>query len=376
MTYLILEDGSAYQGKSFGAVAPSLDKIKTNKSCGELIFNTSMVGYQEIISDPSYEGQIVTFTYPHIGNYGIDVGGEENIINSKINCNAVVVKNYYDGPVAENRITLDQYLKESDVIGICNVNTRALTLHLRDTGFKRAIIVECDNLGKVEKDFVVQHLLSFPFISSLNPVESVSCTKIIEDPEINSKIDVLYDSKKHFALVDFGIKKSIIKSLYRRGVRVTLLPPTFSEEDVLNHGYSALFLSNGPGDPEMQSSAIKTVRALLNKIPIMGICLGHQIITLALGGKTEKMSFGHHGGNQPVTDLETGRTFVTSQNHSFVSSSLSDECKVWFINSNDRSIEGIKVPSKSILSVQFHPEAGPGPREGERIFDEFIKESK
>jgi carbamoyl-phosphate synthase small subunit len=376
LTYLILEDGSVYQGKGFGAKAPTIDKLKTNKSCGELIFNTSMVGYQEIISDPSYKGQIVTFTYPHIGNYGIEIGGEENILKDNIHCSAVVVKNYYDGPIPENRISLNQYLLDNDVIGISDVNTRALTLHLRDTGFKRAIIVECENLGKVETDVVIKHLLAFPFISSLNPVEKVSTKDIIQNPTINVDYPHLSDCGKHYALVDFGIKKSIIKALYKRGVKVTLLPPTFSEKDVLDGNYSALFLSNGPGDPEVQTNAIEVVKNLIGKIPIQGICLGHQIITLALGGQTSKMSFGHHGGNQPVTNLENGRCFVTSQNHSFVSSLLPKTCNVWFVNSNDQSIEGIKVPSKKIASVQFHPEAGPGPREGEAIFDEFIKDAK
>jgi carbamoyl-phosphate synthase small subunit len=376
LTYLILEDGNTYQGKGFGAAAPTIDKITTNKTCGELIFNTSMVGYQEIISDPSYKGQIVTFTYPHIGNYGIEIGSEENLLKEKIHSSAIVVKNYYEGPVPENRISLNQYLVDNDVVGISDVNTRQLTLHLRDTGFKRAAIVQCDNLGKVEKDLVIKHLLAFPFISSLNPVEKVATKKIIENPEINVDYPHLYDCGKHYALVDFGIKKSIIKALYKRGVKVTLLPPTFSESDVLEGNYNALFLSNGPGDPEVQTNAIKVVRSLVGKIPIQGICLGHQIITLALGGKTSKMSFGHHGGNQPVTNLENGRCFVTSQNHSFVSSMLPEICKVWFVNSNDNSIEGISVPSKNIKSVQFHPEAGPGPREGESIFDEFIKDAK
>lgn len=376
MTYLILEDGSVYQGKGFGAKAPTVDKLKTNKTCGELIFNTSMVGYQEIITDPSYTGQIVTFTYPHIGNYGIEIGGEENILSDKIHCSAVVVKNYYDGPVPENRISLHQYLLDNNIVGICDVNTRSLTLHLRDNGFKRAAIVDCDNLGKVEKDEVVKHLLAFPFISSLNPVEKVSTTKITVDPKINVETVSTASCNKHYALVDFGIKKSIIKALYKRGVKVTLLPPTFSEKDVLDGNYSALFLSNGPGDPEVQTNAINVVKSLIGKIPIQGICLGHQIITLALGGQTSKMSFGHHGGNQPVTNLENGRCFVTSQNHSFVSSKLPDSCKVWFVNSNDNSIEGIKVESKNISCVQFHPEAGPGPREGESIFDEFIKDAK
>jgi len=373
LTYLILEDSTYYSGFSFGAKAPTIEQLKENKTTGELIFNTSMVGYQEIISDPSYEGQIVIFTYPHIGNYGIKIGDEENILEKKIHAKAIVVKENYQGSVASDRITLQQYLLDNNIVGISGVNTRDLTLHLRDNGFKRATIIECEKLGKAELNKVVSHLLAFPFISSLNPVENVATKVIIENPKINTPIDKLYESKKHFALVDFGIKKSIIKSLYKRGVKVTLFPPTFNFKEILNANYDALFLSNGPGDPEVQTSAIENVKKLMGKLPILGICLGHQIITLAIGGTTKKMAFGHHGGNQPVTNMENKKTFVTSQNHSFVSSSLPEETDIWFINSNDMSIEGIKVPKYKMMSVQFHPEAGPGPREGESIFDEFIK---
>jgi len=373
LTYLILEDSTYYSGFSFGAKAPTIEQVKDNKTTGELIFNTSMVGYQEIISDPSYEGQIVIFTYPHIGNYGIKIGDEENILEKKIHAKAIVVKENYQGSVESHKITLQQYLIDNDIVGISGVNTRDLTLHLRDKGFKRATIIECEKLGKTELEKIVSHLLAFPFISSLNPVENVSTKEIIENPKINTPIDKLYESKKHFALIDFGIKKSIIKSLYKRGVKVTLFPPTFNFKEILNANYDALFLSNGPGDPEVQTSAIENVKKLKGKIPILGICLGHQIITLAIGGTTKKMVFGHHGGNQPVTNMENKKTFVTSQNHSFVSSSLPEGTDIWFINSNDMSIEGIKVPKYKMMSVQFHPEAGPGPREGESIFDEFIK---
>lgn len=373
MTYLILEDATYYSGVSFGAKAPTIEQLKENKTTGELIFNTSMVGYQEIISDPSYKGQIVSFTYPHIGNYGIKTGDEENILDKKIHAKAIVVKEYYQGSVENDRITLQKYLIDNDIVGISGVNTRDLTLHLRDYGFKRATIIECDNLGKAELDMVVSYLLAFPFISSTNPVKKVSTKEIIKNPIINTPIELLYNSNKHFALVDFGIKKSIIKSLYKRGVKITLFPPTFNYKEIQKGNYDALFLSNGPGDPETQTNAIENVKELMGQLPILGICLGHQIITLAIGGTTKKMSFGHHGGNQPVTNLETKKTFVTSQNHSFVSSSLPEDADIWFINSNDMSIEGIKVPKYKMMSVQFHPEAGPGPREGESIFDEFIK---
>ena len=370
MATLFLEDGTKFKGISFGAEIPKLEDIKNNSSASEIVFNTSMCGYQQILSDPSYTGQMVCFTYPQIGNYGIIQNEEETILDKKIHVNAIVVKDYYSGKIEKDKIKIDQYLKENNIIGISKIDTRKLTLHLRDTGFKRAIIIKEDDLGKEEELFVINYLLTFPFISQKNLCENVSYNKKTNNP-LNDKLNY---SKKIIkcALIDFGIKKSIITELNKRNVDVTLFGPKVKKEQILNSDFDLLFLSNGPGDPETQINAIQLVKDCQTKIPIVGICLGHQIITIALGGETSKMKFGHHGGNQPVTDIETHKTFVTSQNHSFVCSKMPEGAKMWFINSNDNSIEGIKLLDKKIKSVQFHPEAGPGPKDSLWIFDEFL----
>lgn len=375
MATLFLEDGSKFVGKSFGAKAPKIKDIFQNSSISEIVFNTSMCGYQQILSDPSYKGQMVCFTYPQIGNYGIIFNEEENILNEKIHVSGIVVKDYYDGQVDKERIKLNTYLCENNIIGISNIDTRALTLHLRDTGFKRAIIINEDNIGKEEELFIKNYLLSFPFISETNQCEKVSTKTKITNPNKNNLCPP-EKTKIRCALIDFGIKKSIIKELYNRDVEVTLFNSKAKSEEILNNNFDLLFLSNGPGDPETQVDAINLVKNCQTKIPIVGICLGHQIITLALGGTTKKMKFGHHGANQPVTDVFTKKIFVTSQNHSFVTASLPEGAQLWFINSNDNSVEGIKIPNKKILSVQFHPEASPGPKDSIWIFDEFLKEVK
>lgn len=371
MATLYLEDGSKFKGIGFGSNIPSLEDIHLNSSTSEIVFNTSMCGYQQILSDPSYKGQMVCFTYPQIGNYGIIKDEEETILNNKIHLSAIIVKDYYNGYVEKDRIKLEQYLKENNLIGISQIDTRKLTQHLRDTGFKRAIIIKEDDLGKEQELFINKYLLSFPFISQTNNCEKVSTKKVQINP-IN-RIQIKPNKNKiKCALIDFGIKKSIIRELYKRNVEVTLFNSNTTKDKIINHNFDLLFLSNGPGDPETQIKAIQLVQDCQNKIPIVGICLGHQIITIALGGQTSKMKFGHHGANQPVTNLETKKTFVTSQNHSFVCSKLPKNAKLWFINSNDKSIEGLKILEKNIKSVQFHPEANPGPRDSLWIFDEFL----
>ncbi len=375
MATLFLEDGTTFKGISFGAEIPNLQDINLNTSTSEIVFNTSMCGYQQILSDPSYTGQMVCFTYPQIGNYGILKNEEETILEKKVHVSAIVVKDYYNGAVFNTREKIKDYLIDNDIIGISGIDTRALTLHLRDTGFKRAIIIKEDNLGKEDKEFVQKYLLSFPFISQTNQCKNVSTKKTTLNPEIIGT-PINNDNKIKCALIDFGIKKSIVKELYKRNVDVTLFNSDTTKEEILNKGFDLLFLSNGPGDPETQKAAIKLVKDCKSQIPIAGICLGHQIITIALGGKTEKMKFGHHGANQPVTDIFTKKTFVTSQNHSFVCSELPKGAELWFINSNDNSVEGMKFPKENIKCVQFHPEASPGPKDSLWIFDEFLSEVK
>ena len=351
--YLLLSDGQLYEGKLFGV---------TDICCGELVFNTSMSGYPEILTDPSYNGQIVLMTYPLIGNYGVDENWNESC---GIKATALVVKRLYQGPLPPDRISLDEFMKRYGRCGITDVDTRALTLHIRRNGSQNAVI-----FPEGKESQARELLKTFPSITERNLIDDVSVKE--------SKTLTSADPKCSIALADFGIKGSIIESFQKRGASVTLLPPTFKAEDVLGKGFDMLFLSNGPGDPELLQDAVCQVKKCLGKIPVCGICLGHQIITWALGGRTKKMAYGHHGGNHPVKDLDTGKTFVTSQNHGFMSDmeSLPKSVHLWFVNANDNTVEGLYDSSLKVRSVQFHPEAAPGPQDATWIFDKFLEELK
>ena len=353
--YLLLSDGQLYNGMLFGA---------TGMCCGELVFNTSMSGYPEILTDPSYNGQIVLMTYPLIGNYGVDRNWNESC---GIKATALVVKRLYQGPLPPGRTSLDDFLKDHGVCAITDVDTRALTLHIRRNGSQNAVIFP---QGKEKQ--ARELLASFPKITERNLIEDVSVK------EAKSLSEETPRPRYNIALADFGIKRSIVENFQKRGASVTLLPPTFKAEDVLGKGYDMLFLSNGPGDPELLQDAVAQVKACIGKIPVCGICLGHQIITWALGGRTVKMTYGHHGGNHPVKDLDTGKTFVTSQNHGFMSDigSLPKSVHIWFVNANDNTVEGLYDSSLRVRSVQFHPEASPGPQDATWIFDKFLEELK
>ena len=351
--YLLLSDGQLYEGKLFGV---------TDICCGELVFNTSMSGYPEILTDPSYNGQIVLMTYPLIGNYGVDENWNESC---GIKATALVVKRLYQGPLPPDRISLDEFMKRYGRCGITDVDTRALTLHIRRNGSQNAVI-----FPEGKESQARELLKTFPSITERNLIDDVSVKE--------SKTLTSADPKCSIALADFGIKGSIIENFQKRGASVTLLPPTFKAEDVLGKGFDMLFLSNGPGDPELLQDAVSQVKKCLGKIPVCGICLGHQIITWALGGRTKKMAYGHHGGNHPVKDLDTGKTFVTSQNHGFMSDmeSLPKSVHLWFVNANDNTVEGLYDSSLKVRSVQFHPEAAPGPQDATWIFDKFLEELK
>ena len=351
--YLLLSDGQLYEGKLFGV---------TDICCGELVFNTSMSGYPEILTDPSYNGQIVLMTYPLIGNYGVDENWNESC---GIKATALVVKRLYQGPLPPDRISLDEFMKRYGRCGITDVDTRALTLHIRRNGSQNAVI-----FPEGKESQARELLKTFPSITERNLIDDVSVKE--------SKTLTSADPKCSIALADFGIKGSIIENFQKRGASVTLLPPTFKAEDVLGKGFDMLFLSNGPGDPELLQDAVSQVKKCLGKIPVCGICLGHQIITWALGGRTKKMAYGHHGGNHPVKDLDTGKTFVTSQNHGFMSDmeSLPKSVHLWFVNANDNTVEGLYDSSLKVRSVQFHPEAAPGPKDATWIFDKFLEELK
>ena len=359
--FLLLSDGTCFSGRLFGC--PSV-------CCGEIVFNTSMTGYSEILTDPSYNGQIVLMTYPLIGNYGVDDLWNESC---GINAPALVVKKLYEGPLPPGRESLASFMEKHGKCGITDVDTRNLTIHIRSHGSQNAVIFP---EGKEEEARSL--IASFPKITERDLIDGVSVKKEVPDPDLGEGFLRIDENAKggRIALVDFGIKRSIIENMYRRGFHVTLLPPTFKASDVLDKGYCMLFLSNGPGDPALLQDAVAQTRQCLGRIPVCGICLGHQIITWALGGRTVKMTFGHHGGNHPVKDLDTGKTFVTSQNHGFMSDrdSLPDGVRIWFENANDGTVEGLYDKSRHIRSVQFHPEASPGPQDATWIFDSMLEE--
>lgn len=359
---LKLKDGTEFSGISFGK--------KAEMEIGEVVFNTGIPGYEEILTDPSYNGQIVLLTSPMIGNYGIVKEDKES---SGVKATALLVRKLYRGPVMEDRITLDQYLKNERITAIEELDTRALTLHIREHGSQNGVIFSESDRAEAEK-----RLAEFPEITERDLIDGVSVKNAIFNPDLGDGFPKAPEkAKRHFAVVDFGIKKSIIANLYKRDVAVTLFPSTVGSSEILDAVPDALFLSNGPGDPAFLTAQIDMIRSLVDKLPILGICLGHQLITHALGGKTVKMKFGHHGSNHPVKDLRSGRVFVTAQNHGFMSDpeSLPEDVDVWMVNANDGSIEGIISEKHRAMSVQFHPEAAPGPEDAQYVFDRFVEVS-
>lgn len=380
--FLVLADGSIFEGRGFGARPSAVDELyKTGaetsfgQTSGEVVFNTGMSGYPEIISDPSYMGQLVVMTYPHIGNYGIDESWSEsgtgnNNCEPVIGLSGLIVRSLYSGKVPEGRISLDEFMKKYNTSGITDIDTRALTLKLRDEGSLNGVIISSKNgkteLSEDEKNQVLLYLNNLPPMAGRDLVSQSGVTEIEEINEMGSP---------HFTVIDCGIKTNIIRNLISRGCRVTVVPSSSSSEDILKIKSDGVLISNGPGDPAALSHIIMEIKNMVGKIPLTGICLGHQLISLALGAETEKMKFGHHGINHPVREEISGRVFITSQNHGFTvkKDSLKDGMDIWFINSNDDSIEGIRHNKLSILTTQFHPEAAPGPHDSLWVFDEFIK---
>ncbi len=362
---LALEDGRLFPGIGFGA-----EGVQT----GEVVFNTSMTGYQEILTDPSYYQQIVTMTVSHVGNTGINLEDMESgrfwVSGFVVRALSPVVSNW------RNRGTLDAYLKEQNVIGLSEVATRALVRHIREKGAMRAAIAH----GEAAQDAqaLIELARSAPDMSGLNLVDAVTCS---EPYNWTERSDPQWYLEHHYnpagpliVAYDFGIKRNILRMLTDRGLRVTVVPAHTSPSDVLAMKPAGVFLSNGPGDPAAVDYAIANVRELLGKVPIFGICLGHQILALALGGKTEKMRFGHRGGNQPVKNLLTGAVEISAHNHGFAVSADSqlNGAEVTHINLNDKTIEGIRHTGMGAFSVQYHPESSPGPHDSLYLFDEFV----
>lgn len=341
---LILENGTIFNGTAFGYL---------KETVGEVVFNTGMTGYEEALTDPSYYGQIVTMTYPLIGNYGINLDDMESD-SPKVKGFIVREKcNYPNNFRCE--LEIDTYLKQNKILGLEGIDTRALTKILRNNGTMKGIIT----LDTFNDDEVKQKLKNF---NNKNAVKNVT-TKTVHTIEGNGK---------HVAILDFGIKSNIIKSFVQRGCKVTLLPAYTSSEEILKLDPDLIFLSNGPGDPEDLLEPIKNIKDLVGKKPIVGICLGHQLLALALGGKTEKLKFGHRGCNHPVKDLEENKVHITSQNHGYYVAKVPEDMEITHISLNDQTVEGMKHKKLPIFSVQFHPEACPGPHDSDYIFDKFI----
>jgi len=365
--HLILKDGTLFSGTSFGY---------EGKSSGEVVFNTSMTGYQEILTDPSYQGQIVVMTYPKIGNYGIN---PVDVESRKIFLSGFIVKE--NSPISSNfrsKFNLSSYLKKNKVPGIEGIDTRALVRHIRDKGSQPALIV----VGN-KKSFTVEKkkAAKLPSMDGQNFASVVSCKKPYAWTKGVPKIirgvgagSPRPKSRRKFKVIayDFGIKQNILRMLVDHGCRVKVVPSNYPAEKVLQENPDGVFLSNGPGDPAPVTVAIENVKKLLGKKPIFGICLGHQIMGLAFGGESFKLKFGHHGGNQPVMDLETRKVEITAQNHGFAikTENLPADVEVTHINLNDQTVEGIRHKSLPAFSVQYHPEASPGPHDSHYLLDQ------
>ena len=366
---LVLEDGRCFLGIGWGA-----DGVQT----GEVVFNTSMTGYQEILTDPSYYRQIVVMTTPHIGNTGINIEDNEA---DKIWVAGFVVRSL--SPDVSNwrsRGNLQDYLQSRGVIGISDIATRALVRHIREHGVMRAAIAQGDAAEDVNA--LVQLAQQSPSMTNANLVDDVTCREPYHWVEHSDPAwyEQSFDEASDILIVayDLGLKRNILRMLTDRGLRVSVVPATTPASDVLAMKPGGVFLSNGPGDPSAVSYMIDNVRGLLGKVPIFGICLGHQILALALGGKTEKMRFGHRGGNQPVKNLLTGKVEISVHNHGFTVAPDSEfeDVEITHINLNDQTIEGIRQEQLGVFSVQYHPEAAPGPHDSLYIFDEFVKRVK
>ena len=361
---LVLADGRSFSGFALGA---------EGETAGEVVFNTSLTGYQEILTDPSYKGQIVTMTYPLIGNYGLN---REDVESSRPFIEGLIVREASAYPSNwRSTESLDAYLKRHGIVSIQGVDTRALTLHLREQGAQVGVVSSVDLNPKSLRRKAREH----PGLIWRDLVREVTSKAPYAWKEGLWEMGKGYPTpteRPSFKVVayDYGVKCNILRNLVSRGCDVHVVPAETTAETVLAMKPDGIFLSNGPGDPEGVPYAIEAVRNLLGKLPIFGICLGHQILGLAMGGKTYKLKYGHHGGNQPVKELATGHVEITAQNHGFAVDvdSLGGEVELTHVNLNDRTVEGMAHKTLPVFSVQYHPEASPGPHDAGYLFDRFI----
>lgn len=346
---LILEDGTVFEGVGFGA---------TGESYGEVVFNTGMTGYQEVLTDPSYYGQIVTMTYPLIGNYGVNV---DDIESNHPHVRGFVVREWAEHPSNWRSMgSLDEYLKRNNIIGIQGIDTRMLTKKIRVRGTMAGVITTLDTDVSVYMD-----KLNAPDLLPRDQVAQVTTKSIYRCP----------GEKRRVVAMDFGMKAGILRSLLARDCDVTVVPADTSAEEIMSWRPHGVFLSNGPGDPADLSYAVETIRELLGQVPIFGICMGHQLISLACGAQTGRLKFGHRGANHPVKDLINGRCYITSQNHGYVvleESLAGTDLELTHINQNDGSVEGLRHTKYPAFCVQYHPEARPGPDDSDYLFDRFM----
>jgi len=361
---LALEDGTLFHGKSIGAMGNSV---------GEVVFNTSMTGYQEILTDPSYKDQIVALTYPHIGNTGCNTIDEES---NKLHLSGLIIRDESPSPSSwRSEDALSLYLKKSKIIGITGIDTRALTRHLRLNGSMKGCISSEKNIDEkkaisMAKDF--EGLKNKDLAKVVSTLEKYNFNE--GSYNLNEGRFLKLKKEHHVVVYDFGVKKNILRMLVDRGCKLTVVNAMTPAEKVISLKPDGVFLSNGPGDPEPCDYAIENVKEILNKeIPIFGICLGHQILALASGARTEKMKFGHHGANHPVQDLKSLNVMITSQNHGFAVSdeSIPDNIEITHRSLFDNSIQGIKIKNRKAFSFQGHPEASPGPHDVAYLFDKF-----